>query len=196
MKKLTIVSVGLFFILAGVSAAYAWSWGKKNAQTSPAAVSGESSTEAKTTTAADKPADKAASDKAIEASLKAKRDAAQKKLNLLNNTEWTIEITAANGKGKKETDAITFRNNQVSIAGYAKKGFSFTNFTLTVQEDGSSVWETMQTSEKSGIAFWRGEMDKKLELMRGVVSYQIDKKNKQDYSFVSTSKKSIPASSK
>ncbi|MCX5708001.1 MAG: hypothetical protein NTY14_03350, partial [Candidatus Omnitrophica bacterium] len=108
------------------------------------------------------------------------------------NTEWPIDLTLMTAKGKKEIDAISFTNNQVAIAGFVKKGFPTTNFTLTVQEDGSVIWETMQTSEKSGIAFWRGELDSKMQVMRGVVSHQIDANKKLDYSFVSTARKNIP----
>ncbi|MFH0828172.1 MAG: hypothetical protein V1919_03305, partial [Candidatus Omnitrophota bacterium] len=135
-------------------------------------------------------------DKAREETLKAKRALAQKKLNELNDTEWTIDLVSMVAKGKKEVDIITFKNSQVAIASFTKKGFPTTNFTLTVQEDGTVIWETMQTSEKSGIAFWRGELDSKLQTMRGVVSHQLDNKSKQDYSFVSTTKKNIPSPGK
>ena len=57
----------------------------------------------------------------------------------------------------------------MSFAGFGKKGFPSTNITLTVQPDGSLIWETMQTSEKSGICFWRGEMDKALERLQQLV---------------------------
>jgi hypothetical protein len=102
-------------------------------------------------------------------------------------------MTPLSGKGKKESETVTFKNNQVMMAGYSKKGFPMTNITLTVQDDGTVIWETMQTSEKSGICFWRGEMDKTLMTMRGVMSHSIDEKNKIDYSLQSIARKSIPA---
>ena len=109
-----------------------------------------------------------------------------------------------NGEEFEDEEEVPFRPRNVGgvawvrfwIGGDANKGFPTTNFTLTVQEDGVVVWETMQTSEKSGIAFWRGEFDPKMESMRGVVSYQPDKKSKQDYSFTSAAKKTIPAPGK
>jgi hypothetical protein len=192
MRKAAVVLAGLSFILMNLAPAQAWIFGKK-AETK--ATTEAASAPAKSAEAA-KPAAAAQSDKARDEALKAKRAIAQKKLNELNNTEWAVEMISTSPKAKKETDSITFQNNQVSVASYAKKGFPTTNFTLTVQEDGVVIWETMQTSEKAGIAFWRGELDPKLLTMRGVVSYQIDKKNKQDYSFASTAKKNIPASSK
>ena len=197
MKKLVVFLMGLCFTLTNLTAAHAWVWGKK--KTEPQAVSEQSPAIAKPKAVeAAKPApEQAQADKARDEVLKAKRAIAQKKMNELNNTEWAVEMSSlSNAKAKKEADAVTFKDNQVSVASYSKKGFSTTNFTLTVQEDGMVIWETMQTSEKSGIAFWRGELDPKMQTMRGVVSYQIDSKNKQDYSFVSISKKNIPASPK
>jgi hypothetical protein len=194
MRRATVVLLGLCFILMNLTAAHAWIFGKKKAE-APAATE-EAAAPAKAKEAA-KPAAVSQSDKARDEALKAKRAIAQKKLNELNNTEWLVDMSPMAAKaGKKESDVVTFKNNQVSIASYVKRGFPTTNFTLTVQEDGVVIWETMQTSEKSGIAFWRGEFDPKLQTMRGVVSYQMDKKNKQDYSFLSSSRKNIPATGK
>lgn len=113
----------------------------------------------------------------------------------LNNTEWQVELRPLSGssspKDKKEADALLFKDNQVSIVGFEKKNFPPTNFTLSVQDDGIIVWETMQTSEKNGIAFWRGEMDGDMQRMQGILSYHLDEKTIRDYSFVSVSKGTI-----
>jgi len=135
-------------------------------------------------------------DKAIEKELKDKRDAVAKKMNMLNNTEWQIEMApmaAAAAKAKKEIEIVTFKNSQVTFTGFGKKGFPTTNLTLTIQDDGSVIWETMQTSEKNGVCFWRGELDKTMMNMRGVLSHKVDAKTKLDYSFASTARKAIPA---
>jgi hypothetical protein len=191
MKRLTVLLAAICFLLINLTAAQAWVWGKK-AETKPAATQEPAAAAKPKETAKPVPVDQA--EKAREEAFKAKRAIAQKKLNELNNSEWAIELTSMNNlKAKKEMDTVTIKNSQVSIAGFAKKGFPTTNFTLTVQEDGTVIWETMQTSEKSGIAFWRGELDPKLQIMRGVVSHQIDKKNKNDFSFISTARKNIPA---
>jgi hypothetical protein len=189
MRKSALVLVGACFILINLTPAQAWIFGKKKTESQPATE--EVAAEVKSTEKT-KPAPISQTDKARSEELKAKKAQAQRKLGELNNTEWAIDLTLMTAKGKKETDVISFKNNQVSVAGFAKKGFPTTNFTLTVQEDGTLIWETMQTSEKSGIAFWRGELDPKMQTMRGVVSHQIDPNKKQDYSFVSTAKKNIP----
>jgi hypothetical protein len=193
MKRGLILVVGLFFALCCFSEANGW-FGSKKKQTEV-----EPQTETvKPASAATAPQkeikEKEKSDKALEEALKAKRALSDKKRNELNNTEWQIELTPLSTKTKKEVDIITFQNNQISFANFTKKGFPTTNYTLTVQDDGVVVWETMQTSEKSGIAFWRGEMEKNMQSIKGVLSHQIDQKNKQDYSFISTSKKNVPVS--
>ncbi len=133
--------------------------------------------------------------------LEAKRLLVEEKRKRLNNTSWDIEIQPAaqsastkGAKEKKEPDIIAVKDNQVAIDCYSKKGFAATNYTLTVQPDGSFTWETMQTSEKSGIAFWRGEIDAQLQKMQGVISYHIDDKTTRDFSFISTNKANLSAS--
>lgn len=126
--------------------------------------------------------------------LKAKRALIEEKRRKLNNTEWKIELRALGGaaadknKEKKEVDIVTFKDNQVIIEDFSKKGFPMTNYTLSVQEDGTCIWETMQTSEKSGLAFWRGELNPAMEIMQGILSHHIDDKTTKDFSFVSISK--------
>jgi hypothetical protein len=186
MKRVVIGLACAFFVFGVAGKAGAWPFGKKkdvDSQETAAAVE-EKAAPAKTV----KP-----DAKALDEAAKQRRATQQKKLAELNNTEWQIELTPLGGKGKKETDVVTFKNNQVSVASYAKKGFVPTNFTLTVQDDGMVVWETMQSSEKAGTAFWRGEMSKDMQVVNGILSYQLDAKTKTDYSFVSTAKKNIPA---
>jgi hypothetical protein len=191
MKRVGIVLVCLCFVIMNAGSAHAWFGSKKKeaAVEAPATEKAPSQTKAK----AAAPAAAPGIDKALEQELKDKREAVQKKMALLNNSEWQIEMTPLSGKGKKETEIVTFKNNQVALAGFSKKGFPTTNITLTVQADGTVIWETMQTSEKAGICFWRGELDKAMTVMRGVLSHKIDDKTKDDYSFSSISRRALPA---
>ena len=47
----------------------------------------------------------------------------------------------------------------------------------------------MQTSEKKGLTFWKGELEN--DKMRGVLSRHIDEKTIKDYTFYSTAKEMI-----
>lgn len=124
---------------------------------------------------------------------KAKRILIEKRRREINNNEWAIELLKLSGKGKKDAETLIFKDNQVLMSNFSKRGFSATNYSLSIQGDGTLVWETMQSSEKSGIAFWRGELSSDMQSMRGVLSLQINEKNREEYSFVSTGKKGIAA---
>lgn len=112
----------------------------------------------------------------------------------VNGTQWEIQIKASGGKGTlPDQDVLTFQDGKVSSAHFSENGFSPTNYTLTVeQEEGPTVWETMQTSEKGGITFWRGEW--KDDVMSGIISRQLEK-GSEEYSFSSSKKKGISPTS-
>lgn len=128
------------------------------------------------------------------------KELVQKAKEKLNNTTWQIELnqmeSEANAKNKKkpETDTLYFENNTIKSDKLTTSGFPSTNFTVRVKGDNNDiiVWETMQTSEKQGIAFWRGEL---LEsgVMRGVLSWHVNEKDKRDYTFINAPKEITPA---
>lgn len=161
--------------------------------------------------AADEPVvDRAA--KAAEEKESKERTLAQEKMRKLvqaakekiNNTAWQIDLresmsTASEqkgGKGKKiaalEKDTLNFRNNKIESPSLIAHGFTPTNYTVRLKGKNNEIiiWETMQTSADNGVAFWRGEIDN--DAMRGVLSWQVNEQNKQDYSFTSA-QKSVPA---
>jgi len=101
----------------------------------------------------------------------------------LNNTEWAITITPISGKGRAETDVISFVNNRVVSANLSNAGFSATGFTVRVKKDGIVTWETMQKDGKGRAAFWRGDI--KDGVMRGALRKRDSKGRLSDFSFVS-----------
>lgn len=113
----------------------------------------------------------------------------------LNGSQWEVNLTALDGKGRPEVDVLTFQNGQVTSKSFAAKGFTPTNYTISV-EDGNemTVWETMQTSPKEGVVFIRGEW--KEDLMRGIVSQQLEGGKTRDYSFASASKVAVDPTTK
>jgi hypothetical protein len=190
MKRVGILLACVCFVVLGVGSAHAW-FGAKKKEASQEVVSGE--TKAKGSSAVTEQAAAPTMDKATEKAFKDKWEAAKKKTAQLNNSEWQIEMVPASGKGKKEIETLTFKDGKISAGNFGKKGYSATNFSVTVEADGSVVWETMQTAEKGGICFWRGELDKAMTTMRGVLSNKVDEKSKFDYTFASVSRKSLPA---
>lgn len=110
----------------------------------------------------------------------------------MNNTEWTIEVRSmAAGKAKAEKDTLHFADGKVSSANLEKAGYGASNFTTRLLEDSETLaWETMQNSEKDGVAFWRGDIGAD-GVMHGVLSKRDLKDNAKDFSFVSTGSKKV-----
>ena len=101
----------------------------------------------------------------------------------LNGTKWLIDLTpiSTEGKVKPAKDAVKFDLTKIGSEYLVKQGYPQSNYTLTIGEDGTAVWETMQTKEGEGVAFWRGEFHG--ELMRGVLSKHPLKGDPEDFSF-------------
>ncbi len=120
----------------------------------------------------------------------------EKKKVDLNGTEWKVTLTPADHKEKAEEDVLTFQNGQVVSKNFLERGFTATNYTISIPEGSDiGVWETMQTSSnsKEGVIFIRGEW--KDDQMRGIVSQQVEGgKSSKDYNFKTTSKAKVSPS--
>ena len=101
----------------------------------------------------------------------------------LNGTNWTLELKPETG-GKTVQDTVTFEGRTVKSSWLTKSGYNVSNYSLQVSEDGSAVWETMQSKEGEGLAFWRGELAG--EKMSGVLSKQPKEGTPMSYNFSAT----------
>lgn len=124
----------------------------------------------------------------------AARDALRKmileKKGEINGSSWSIRIESQSKKGDLlGEDTLTFQNDKFFSERSSKLGYSPTNYTLTVQEAGPTIWETMQTSKKGEVCFWRGEW--KDAVMTGIISRQLEK-GTEEYYFTSSLRKEIP----
>ncbi len=114
----------------------------------------------------------------------------------LNNTNWKIELKPmVTGRRKpkgSEEDTLRFVNNQVISDKLEAEGFSSSNYTVRIKRKDNDIiiWETMQASEKKGVAFWRGEI--RNDKMRGVLSWHVSENKKKSYNFASKAKEIIP----
>ncbi|MFH1782908.1 MAG: hypothetical protein ABH848_04770 [Candidatus Omnitrophota bacterium] len=103
----------------------------------------------------------------------------------LNDTSW--EITLRNSAGQEEMDIVSFKDYKVVSRKMLVEGFNPSNFTVRMKGERKIIWETMQTSEKKGVAFWRGDIFasdiEKGAVMRGVLSWHIKDGVKRDYNF-------------
>jgi hypothetical protein len=85
--------------------------------------------------------------------------------------------------GAAKTDIVQFQGPQITSEQLSKAGFSSSNFTLTVQDDGTAVWETMQSKEGGELAFWKGEVAATAQTMQGVLSRQKAPGQSEDFAF-------------
>lgn len=185
MKKVLLFVLLSVFSLSFTCAGQCWPLGKKASADPKDQVAKPAASEAK---ASQEPS--RASQKELD-KMRAQRD---KKRGELNNFQWNVDVTPISGKGEKRKDALVFLENKFTSDEFSKIGFQPSNYTLTIQDGGMVVVETMQTEEKEGAIFWRIEFDAALANCRGVYSRQLAGGKGEDYSFVSTAKK--PAVSK
>ena len=78
----------------------------------------------------------------------------------LNGTWWAIELEplyAAAASPEPLKDTLAFTNGKVASALLAGEAFPSAPFTTTLQ-DGVPVWEATQSSQRSGIVFWKGRL--------------------------------------
>lgn len=115
---------------------------------------------------------------------------AEKKAEL-NGHEWDIKLVpAADPKnGTPSTDVLVFKDMKFEAKGMTTDGYKPTNYTISLQEGGPSVWETMQSNESGPSIFWRGEWEG--ESMRGVMSKQSADGTNESFYFSSVSSKVV-----
>jgi hypothetical protein len=119
----------------------------------------------------------------------------EQKKSELNGSQWELDMTASDAKGKVEKEVFTFQNGQVTCKMLTARGFKPTNYTISVPEGSDmAVWETMQTNDKGNVVFIRGEW--KQDIMRGVISEQLEGGKSRDYNFASASKIAVEPTTK
>lgn len=109
----------------------------------------------------------------------------------LNNTSWDADIFPIAGGGKVQKDALIFSDNKFYAEQFSQKGFLATNYTLTIKDDGMTIWETMQGAENGQVIFWRGEINEDMTEMRGVLSKQKSPEESESFTFISKGKMPI-----
>lgn len=77
----------------------------------------------------------------------------------LNGTEWAVEMVYVTSKGKKNTsdDTLLFADKKFISGDFDNKGYTPTNYSLTLEEDGTTRFGTMQIKGKE-TSFWKGKV--------------------------------------
>ncbi len=136
--------------------------------------------------------DKNQSDEAKKIELRKK--IAEKKEEL-NGTKWEVNLHSNDPKAKYKKDTLTFQNNQVRSSNNADRGFSPTNYTVSMpsQDPEVALWETMQTGPDGFVIFMRGEWKK--DMMNGSITEQLEGGKNQEYNFTTSNRAVIAKSS-
>ncbi|MDD5454119.1 MAG: hypothetical protein PHW62_01275 [Candidatus Ratteibacteria bacterium] len=108
----------------------------------------------------------------------------------LNNMEWKIKLSPMSGTNATAyEDTLLFVNSKFSSEKLESEKFPISNYTVSLKGEDVIIWETMQTSESGGLAFWRGELEG--NVMRGVLSVRTDEETSMDFSFYSIQRKEL-----
>ncbi|MGE5307638.1 MAG: REP-associated tyrosine transposase [Deltaproteobacteria bacterium] len=110
-------------------------------------------------------------------------ETAIQKTDDLKTTEWQIKLVEEGGK--ETVDTITFSDGKFVSANLNGLGFPSSNYSLSIEDNGRMVWETMQTAARGEVASWHGEIEQ--GKMTGILSLRQAEKKPQDFSFKSVS---------
>lgn len=101
----------------------------------------------------------------------------------IKTEEWQIRLQPTSG-GNELIDTLILKDGKFTSRRLNFMGFSSSNYSLSVDNKGKTIWETMQSSS-TATASWRGEIE--FESMQGILSLREEGKPAQDFSFVSVS---------
>ncbi|MFH1208417.1 MAG: transposase [Candidatus Omnitrophota bacterium] len=98
---------------------------------------------------------------------------------------WEVELytVTKDGNAQPIKDKIRFNGKSFESYYFSSQGFSPSNYTVRVRENGAITWETMQRNPQGQVISWRGDLEG--DQMAGVMSLQSNNKNAQDFSFMS-----------
>jgi hypothetical protein len=89
----------------------------------------------------------------------------------INDTKWELKMAGVDAKGKKKEklDTLILEKNTFIAEGFQRKGFTATNYSVSVQDDGTTSLSTMQVSTKE-IAFWNAYVTPGTDRISGKVT--------------------------
>ena len=101
---------------------------------------------------------------------------------MLEGREWVIYTKPSEGKKiRVETDVLTFKDGTVTSKNLSAQGYGTSNYTPSVQDDGTAIWETMQVRNDVDLIFLRGEL--RGTTMRGAMGTKPQKGLRESFDF-------------
>jgi len=105
----------------------------------------------------------------------------QSPLEDFKSSEWQIKFTSITGTGES-ADVLTFADGKFVSAKFNSLGYPATNYSVSLVDNKTIVWETIQSSP-AGVVSWRGEIED--GKMTGIMSLRENAKAAQNFSFIS-----------
>jgi len=104
----------------------------------------------------------------------------------MNDTKWEIVIkrSGAEEDGYPMTDTLIFEGRKFRSEKQEERGYVPTNCSIRVEDDGTIIWETMQSKDGEDVVFWRGERSG--DTLKGIISRKNEKGATIGYTFSST----------
>lgn len=100
----------------------------------------------------------------------------------MDGTEWVLTLSQ-DGSDKTSSDTLVFADKKFISANFDKQKYEPTNYTLSVKDDGSTTFDTMQ-SKGDDIVMWHGMITN--DGLRGVMSVHLANGKVSDYTFSGT----------
>lgn len=96
--------------------------------------------------------------------------------------DWLVSLSALeDNKSMGSMDILAFSKDKFNSKTLSYKGFSASDFTVTVADNGTVDWETVQTAKNGDMAVWKGQLQ--AELMRGILSLYTTEGKIEDFYF-------------
>ena len=110
----------------------------------------------------------------------------------LTTKAWFIALWPVDKpEGDLRIDKITFAERKITSKMLSEQGYPTSNATLSIQKNGTIVWETMQRNKNDDSAFWRGNLLPDKTTMRGMLLLQPKKGKVEQYSFNTASPEQV-----
>ena len=103
----------------------------------------------------------------------------------LDGSVWEIKLILTSRQGSQVVyeDKLVFENGKVASYRLSSSGYPRSNYSVMTRDDGTIIWETMQTCQDGRTATWYGEWAD--GIMKGILSQHLAEEKNQDFSFAS-----------
>ncbi len=100
----------------------------------------------------------------------------------LEGSRWDIVVKTSSGQDQF-SDRLIFEDKKFSSETFSSNGFVPVQYSLSMNNDGIVVFETMQAGKNGGVLFWKAEFGKDGDTLKGILSQVFEDQAGQDLYF-------------